>query len=168
MSENRRDANLNIVILSGRMTRDPELKYLPSGMAITTFGLAWEHRREKDGAWESETEFFEIITWDKLAERVGDKLYKGCPVTIEGRLTQDRWEKDGKQHSRVKVTGFKVHPGEWQRSSDTAAKMRAFLQELLVDKDARVSPGVKAEIAALIGGTAPETVTEGDDDDIPF
>lgn len=81
----------NRVILIGRLTRDPELKRTGSGVALTTFNLAVD-RRYKSQSGEKETDFFRIVTWDKLAEHCKEYLGKGLLVAVEGRVQVRQWE----------------------------------------------------------------------------
>lgn len=102
-------ASFNRVILLGNLTRDPELKYLQSGMAVTDIGLAVNDRRKgADGNWVEETTFVDVTLWGRTAEVAGEYLSKGSPVLIEGRLKLDTWEKDGKKNSKLRVVGEKM------------------------------------------------------------
>src|SRR4051794_40300845 len=99
-------ASFNRVILLGNLTRDIEVRYLQSGMAVTEIGLAVNDRRKNQtGEWVEETTFVDITLWGRTAEVAGEYLTKGSPVLIEGRLKLDQWEKDGQKHSKLKVTG---------------------------------------------------------------
>ncbi len=102
-------ASFNRVILLGNLTRDIELRYLASGMAVTDIGLAVNDRRKgQNGEWVEETTFVDITLWGRTAEIAGEYLTKGAPVMIEGRLKLDTWEKDGKKNSKLKVVGEKM------------------------------------------------------------
>ncbi len=97
-------ASYNRVILVGNLTRDPELRYIPSGMAVTDVGLAVNDRRKTaTGEWVEETTFVDVTVWGRQAETVSEYLTKGSPVLFEGRLKLDTWEKDGQKHSKLKV-----------------------------------------------------------------
>jgi single-strand DNA-binding protein len=97
--------NINKVMLTGRLTRDPETKYLPSGMAVTNLSIAVNRNyQDKSGEWKEEVSFIDIETWGKVAERAAESLKKGQPVYVEGRLKQDSWERDGVKQSKIKVT----------------------------------------------------------------
>lgn len=99
-------ASFNRVILMGNITRDIEVKYLQSGMAVTEIGLAVNDRRKnQQGEWVEETTFVDITLWGRTAEVAGEYLSKGAPVLIEGRLKLDTWEKDGKKNYRLRVVG---------------------------------------------------------------
>ncbi len=102
-------ANLNRVFLIGNLTRDPELRYTPSGTAVAQFGLA-TNRRWKDrqsGEMREEVTFVDVEVWGRQAELAGQYLAKGRPVFVEGRLRLDQWEdrNTGQKRSRLKVVG---------------------------------------------------------------
>ena len=99
---------VNRVILVGRLGKDPEIKYTPSGMAMATFSLATdEARKDSEGKWQSQTEWHNIILWGKEAERAGEFLKKGRLIYVEGRLQTRTWEdqQGGGQRSRVEIVG---------------------------------------------------------------
>ncbi len=102
-------ASYNRVMLMGNITRDIELRYLPSGMAVSEFGLAVnEKRKNNDGQWVDDVNFFDITLFGRTAEVASEYLSKGSPIFIEGRLKHDTWEKDGQKRSKVKVIGEKM------------------------------------------------------------
>jgi single-strand DNA-binding protein len=96
-------ASFNRVILVGNLTRDPELRYIPSGTAVSDIGLAVNDRVKRGDQWVDETTFVDITLWGRTAEIANEYLSKGSPVLIEGRLKLDRWEKEGQKHSKLKV-----------------------------------------------------------------
>ncbi|MCE5268495.1 MAG: single-stranded DNA-binding protein [Planctomycetaceae bacterium] len=99
-------ASYNRVILIGNLTRDPELRYLQSGTAVSDIGLAVsEKRKNANGEWIEDTVFVDVTLWGRTAEVAGEYLSKGSPVFIEGRLKLDSWEgQDGQKRSKLKVT----------------------------------------------------------------
>lgn len=103
-------ASYNRVILVGNLTRDPELRYLPSGMAVTDVGLAVNDRRKSsNGEWVDETTFVDVTVWGRTAEVMSEYLSKGSPVLIEGRLKLDSWEsQDGQKRSKLKVVAERM------------------------------------------------------------
>lgn len=102
-------ASYNRVILIGNLTRDPELRYTPSGMAVTDIGLAVNDRKKgQNGEWVEETTFVDITLWGRTAEVVSEYCAKGKPLMVEGRLKLDTWETDGQKKSKLKVVGEKV------------------------------------------------------------
>lgn len=102
-------ASYNRVILVGNLTRDVELRYLQSGMAVTEIGLAVNERRKtQTGEWVDEPVYVDITMWGRTAEVASEFLSKGSPVLIEGRLKLDTWEKDGKKNSKLKVVADRM------------------------------------------------------------
>jgi single-strand DNA-binding protein len=102
-------ASFNRVILLGNITRDIEVRYLQSGMAVTDIGLAVNDRRKnQQGEWVEETTFVDITLWGRTAEVAGEYLGKGSQVLIEGRLKLDQWEKDGQKHYKLRVVGERM------------------------------------------------------------
>ncbi|HVC94209.1 MAG TPA: single-stranded DNA-binding protein [Pirellulales bacterium] len=102
-------ASFNRVILLGNLTRDAELRYTPSGTAVTDIGLAVNDRRKgANGEWVDEVTFVDITLWGRTAEIASEYLSKGSPALIEGRLKLDTWEKDGKKNSKLKVVGERL------------------------------------------------------------
>lgn len=103
-------ASFNRVILVGNLTRDPELRYLQSGMAVTDIGLAVNDRRKTaNGEWVDEATFVDVTLWGRTAEIASEYLGKGAPALIEGRLKLDSWEtQDGQKRSKLKVVGEKL------------------------------------------------------------
>ena len=97
-------ANVNKVILIGNLTRDVELKQLPSGNPVAQIGLAINREwKDKDGEKKEEVTFVDCEAWGKTAEIMAKYLAKGKPVFIDGRLKLDSWEKDGEKRSKIKV-----------------------------------------------------------------
>lgn len=101
-------ASYNRVVLMGNLTRDVELRYTPSGTAVTDISLAVNERVKKNDQWSDEVHFFDVTLWGRTAEIAGEYLSKGSPVLIEGRLKHDRWEQDGQKRSKVKIVGEKM------------------------------------------------------------
>ena len=102
-------ASFNRVILIGNLTRDVELRYLQSGMAVTDIGLAVNEKyKNSNGEWIEEVTFVDVTVWGRTAEVMSEYLSKGSPVFIEGRLKLDSWEKDGQKRSKLKVVCEKM------------------------------------------------------------
>lgn len=102
-------ANYNRVILVGRLTRDIDLRYTQSGLAVTDIGLAVsEKRKSQSGEWVEETTFVDVTLWGRTAEVASEYLSKGSTILIEGRLKQDTWEQDGQKRSKIKVIGERM------------------------------------------------------------
>ena len=101
-------ASYNRVVLLGNLTRDPELRYIPSGTAVSDIGLAVNDRVKKNNEWVDETTFVDITLWGRTAEVANEYLSKGSSVLIEGRLKLESWEKDGQKRSKLKVVADKM------------------------------------------------------------
>ncbi len=85
--------SLNKVMIIGNLGRDPEMRYTPSGQAVTQFTVAVNRNyKGQDGAWQEETEWFRVVAWGPLAERTAEYLRKGRKVYVEGRLQTRQWE----------------------------------------------------------------------------
>ena len=122
-------ASFNRVVLLGNVTRDPELRYISSGTAVTEIGLAVNDRRKTpSGEWVEETTFVDVTLWGRTAEVAGEYVTKGSPLLIEGRLKLETWEKDGKKNSKLKVVGERMQllgsRGDGPRGEGRPAKAR--------------------------------------------
>lgn len=102
-------ASLNKVFLMGNLTRDPEVRYTPSGAAVGDLGLAVSRKfKAGDGEVREETCFVNVTVWGRQAETCAEYLKKGRPVMVEGRLKYDDWEKDGKKFNKLTVTAERI------------------------------------------------------------
>jgi single-strand DNA-binding protein len=93
----------------GHLTRDPEIKYTPSGKAVCNLSIANNRVYTKNGEKIEEVSYFDVEVWGVAAENCAKYLIKGSGIIVEGRLRQERWEKDGKTQSRVRITANSVH-----------------------------------------------------------
>jgi single-strand DNA-binding protein len=113
---------LNKVFLAGNLTRDPELKYIPSGMAVADLGLAVNRRRFDRNAGErvEETLYISVTAWEKTAEFCGKYLHKGSAIVVEGRLKMDRWDdkQTGRPVTKITVVAERVQFAESRRDSE--------------------------------------------------
>ena len=134
-------SDMAIGIIVGRLTRDAELKYLSSGQAVCSFSVATSSRVKKADQWVDEPSFWDVDLWGKRAESVNQYLTKGKLVAVDGSMRQDRWEKDGVAHMKVRITANDV--------------------QLLGGTESRQAPAPQ---------TAPRAAAPADDfpDDIPF
>lgn len=94
-------SDLNMVALTGRLTRDSELRYTNNSMAIAKFSIAVNRRTKKGDQWTEEASFFDCSMFGKSAEGVNQYLTKGTQVAINAELRQERWEQDGQNRSKV-------------------------------------------------------------------
>ena len=102
-------ASLNKVMIIGNLGADPEMKYTANGNAVTNFNVATnESWTSKDGEKHDRTEWFTVVTWNRLAETCAQYLEKGRSVYVEGRLETRSWEKDGQKHYRTEVVADQV------------------------------------------------------------
>ena len=104
-------ASLNKVLLIGNLTRDPELRYIPSGTAVAKFGLAVNREYTDKGSGEKKenTCFVDVTVWGRQAETCNQYLSKGRPVFLEGRLEFSSWEtKEGDKRSKLEVVAERV------------------------------------------------------------
>jgi len=96
-------ADINHVVLIGRLTRDAELKYTAGGQAVCKFSIAVNRRKKNGDQWEDEANFFDIVLWGKQGESLQSYLLKGKMVGVDGELRQDRWQQDGQNRSKVEI-----------------------------------------------------------------
>ena len=117
-----REVHVNRVLLTGRLTRDPEMRSLPSGKVVTQFSVATNDYR----GGEEKPEYHDIVTWDRLAEICGQYLGKGQLVALEGRLQTRRWEDDRKvRHWRTEVIASHVEMLSGRKKKDYASEAAA-------------------------------------------
>ena len=113
----------NTVTLTGNVTKDPELRFTPSGAAVANFSIAvnrrWKSKQGDD--WNEQTSFFDIAAWSTLAENVASSIQRGTRVTVVGRLEQRTWDTDdGGKRSRVEIVADEVSPSlRWATAAVT-------------------------------------------------
>lgn len=103
----------NTVTLVGNVTRDPEIRYTPSGQTVVTFGLAvnrrWQNKTTNE--WEEQVSFFDVKCWGQMGENVAESVPRGTRIVVTGRLEQRSWESDaGEKRSKVEVVADEVAP----------------------------------------------------------
>ncbi len=101
----------NTVTITGNATREPELRFTPSGQAVASFGMAvnrrWQNRQTQE--WEEAVSFFDVTAWAQLAENAAETIAKGTRVTVTGRLDQRSWEnQEGEKRSKVEIVADDV------------------------------------------------------------
>jgi single-strand DNA-binding protein len=106
-------SNGNSVTVVGNLTRDPELRFTPSGQARAVMGVAvsrrWQNRQTSE--WEEQTSFFNVVCWGDLADNVSESLAKGARVLVTGRLEQRSWEtQEGEKRSTVEIIADDIAP----------------------------------------------------------
>ena len=120
----------NTVTLVGNVTRDPELRFTPSGAANASFGLAvnrrWQNRQTQE--WEEQVSFFDVVCWREMAENVSESLTKGSRVIVTGRLHQRSWDdkNTGDKRSKVEVVADEIAPSlRWATAQVTRNERRS-------------------------------------------
>ncbi len=148
---------INKVIIYGNLTRDPELKALPSGSHVATFSVATNRvYKDAQGARQESTDYHNIVVFGRQAETANQYLKKGAGVFVEGRLQTRSWEKDGQKQYRTEIVADRVQFGP---KGGVAGGAKS--QSIAGDEEAEPTPkGPKNEIAY------PED--EINPDDIPF
>ena len=104
-------SDLNRATLSGRLTADPELKYLPSGAAVANLRLASNRRYTTNGERREEVLFVDVEVYGKAGEALAQHKAKGDFLLVDGRLRQHTWERDGQRHSRLAIVADQVSFG---------------------------------------------------------
>ena len=121
-------SNGNNVTLVGNITRDPELRFTPTGQATASFGLAvnrrWQNRQTQE--WEEATSFFDVVCWREMAENASESLVRGSRVVVTGRLDQRSWENaEGERRSKIEVVADEIGPSlRWATAQVTKNERR--------------------------------------------
>jgi single-strand DNA-binding protein len=153
---------LNKVLLTGRLTRDPELKYLPSGTAVCELrvasGRTWYDKTA--GERKEETLFINVTAWGKSAEFCNQYFTKGKAIFIEGRLKRDEWERDGQKHERISVVAERVQFAEPKSAEQGGASRASSARD-----DEEAYGGNDAPVRTGRGG---DPGPQSTDDDLPF
>ncbi len=130
--------SLNSVNIMGNLTRDPEMKTIPSGKSVCSLSIANNRIYSKNGERMTEVSYFDVEVWGVIAENCAKYLKKGSGIIVEGRLKQDRWEKDGKTQSRVRISANNIH--FMPRKTDGAGPARSSESDMGQDALDAVSP----------------------------
>lgn len=125
----------NRTILAGNLTKDPEVRHLPSGLPVASFSIALNSKTKKDGQVVEEVSYFDIVAYGKTGELCAEYLSKGRSVLVEGRLRQRRWEKDGVKRSTIEVVADNVQflgskPQESPADVPSIAETTAYTDEV--------------------------------------
>ncbi len=151
-------ASLNRVFLIGNLTREPELRYIPSGSAVASFTVAVNRvYKSQTGEKKEEVSFVRVVVWGRMAEVCGEYLAKGSPVFVEGRLQSRSWDgPDGQKRSAVEVVALNV---QFLRGQGPAKEKTGFV-------DAAAAP--KEEIGEIQLDDIPSDIAPKAGDDVPF
>ncbi len=161
--------SLNKCMIIGNLGRDPEMRYTPSGQAVTQFTVATNRNyRDAQGEWQSETEWFRVVVWGQQAERTAERLRKGHKVYVEGRIQTRQWEDQ---------TGNKRYTTELVANQVSSLERRERDEDAQFGGDERPSGpsggpagGGRTTSGEAPGGPAGTPPSGGDDefDDLPF
>lgn len=155
-------ATLNKVFLIGNLTRDPELRYIPSGSAVVTFTVAVNRvYKTQSGEKKEQASFIRIVVWGRRAEVCGEYLTKGSPVFVEGRLQSREWEaQDGQKRSTLEVVADNIQFLRGANKPGQAAAKQAPLPEEVdtidLNEEANPAQGAGAESKKDSGTTSEE------------
>ena len=156
-------ASYNRVILLGNLTRDPEMRYIPSGTAVTNFGLAMSERYtdRQTGEQKENVCFVDVEAWGRQAEIANEYLSKGRPVFIEGSLKFDSWEtEDGSKRNKLSVRAFRLQLIGGRRDDDEMGGGYADAQP--------AAPSGQATSYQEAPAPDASDATSATEDDIPF
>ena len=131
--------DLNKVFLAGRLTSDPELRYLPNGTALCKMRLASTRMfKGAEGERKEETLFINVTAWRGTAEYCGENLHKGRPIIVEGRLRMDAWEDKttGEKRSKIDIQADRIQSLDWEdRGAPAAAPEPRPIEEPVPEDD---------------------------------
>lgn len=114
-------ADINTVVIAGRLVRDVEVKYTNGGIPIATFSIASNRKTKKDGLWTDEVGFFDVKLWGKQVEALRPYLVKAKKVVVSGSVVQERWEKEGKPMSKIVIVASSVQLFGNEKKAETSA-----------------------------------------------
>jgi single-strand DNA-binding protein len=148
--------NINRVVLTGNLTRDPEMSVTGGGLSICKLGIAVNTRRKSGDTWEEKPNYFRVTVFGRQAESCGQYLKKGRPVAIDGRLEWSQWERDGQKRESVDIIADTV---QFLGGRDDAGNGNGFSSSVrATESDVPIDTGDFE--------TAPAAAAA--DDDIPF
>ncbi|MCF7911763.1 MAG: single-stranded DNA-binding protein [Candidatus Cloacimonetes bacterium] len=114
MAKDLRFPRINSLVLSGRLTRDVDLRYTPAGTPIAKLSVAFDRRVQKNGNWETETSYIDVIAWEQKATQCAENLTKGSAIIVEGRLqTRIYTNNEGKNIKIAEIVSNRIHFLEW-------------------------------------------------------
>ncbi len=101
MASELRFPKINTIVISGRLTRDVDLRYLPNGTPVAKLPIAFDRSYQKDGEWQQETSYIDIVVWSKRGEQCAEYLHKGSPVLLEGYLKTRSYVDNNNQNRKI-------------------------------------------------------------------
>ncbi|MBN2460993.1 MAG: single-stranded DNA-binding protein [Candidatus Cloacimonetes bacterium] len=136
---------INNVVLSGRLTRDVELRYTPGGTPVAKLSLAFDRNYQKDGEWQQETSYIDVVVWSKRGEQCAENLHKGSPVIVEGY---------------IRTRSYSDSSGQNRKITEINANKISFLEKSGTGADESDTEDLKVSTKT--------TTDEITDDDVPF
>ncbi|MCA9057537.1 MAG: single-stranded DNA-binding protein [Planctomycetaceae bacterium] len=169
--------NLNRVLLMGNLTRDPELRYLPSNMPVVNLGIATNRRwRNQQGESQEETTFVDCEAYGRTAEVINQYLRKGRPIFIDGRLRLDQWQdREGQHRSKLKVivesfefVDSRSGPGDAHQGHDTGPNRSTYASPPPGPTPGSTHPQPHVTSPPHASGPAVDAHQPVSEEDIPF
>lgn len=159
--------DINHVVLVGRLTRDAELKYTPSGSPVASMGIAINRQKKNGDAWVDEANFFDVVLWGKIAESLAPYLTKGKQIGVDGELRQNRWQQDGQNRSKVEVVANSLQLLGGSSGSSTNYggdfSSRGTNEEYSANNNGSYTQSYSSQSAPV-----PDSIPDDFDDEIPF
>jgi single-strand DNA-binding protein len=154
--------SLNKCMIIGNLGRDPEMRYTPSGQAVTQFSVATNRNfRDQQGEWQSETEWFRVVIWGDRGERAAEQLRKGHKVYVEGRIQTRQWEdQSGNKRYTTELIADRVSSLERREREDGPPAPN--------DAPGSYGGGSTAGSSSSAAGAAGPSGSAEDFDDLPF
>ncbi len=153
--------SFNQVTLMGNLTRDPDLRQIPSGQSVCSFSLALNRSyKGSDGNWQEATDYVDVVAWGPLGERVAQYVTKGRPVLVSGRLQSRQWEQDGQKRNKLEVVaGDVTFLGGRGEGGDSGSSQGS------QDSSSNIKPTTKKDKDVVVEDIGDEPINL---DDIPF
>jgi single-strand DNA-binding protein len=159
--------SLNKCMIIGNLGRDPEMRYTPSGQAVTQFTVATNRNfKDQQGEWQKETEWFRVVVWGQQAERAAENLRKGNKVYVEGRIQTRQWEdQTGQKRYTTELVANQVSSLERRDRGDEEAPF----PDESPSGSARAASSASPSSGGAPARTSEPPASSGEDfDDLPF
>lgn len=157
--------DINTVTVSGNLTREPEVRNLPSGTAVCSLRIAHNDRyKDASGEWADRTAYFDVTVWGGLGQWMGNNLSKGQKVVVSGELRWREWETEGQKRQAVDITAFSVVPVVRDGDRQGGGQSNGYAARSDVPADMSDFRPQQPQPATVGGGSSRPPA----DDDIPF
>lgn len=156
-------SDLNRVMLVGRLTRDPEVRYTSGGMPIVNLGLAVNGRKKDaaSGQWTEVPNFFDVVLFGDRFEKLAQHMEKGSRIGVDGSLRWSSWETDGQKRSKVEIVGENIQFLDGRRDENGGGSYSGGASR-------QQFQGSGGDVAPDTSDFVPVGAATADDDDIPF